>query len=236
MCLGSPEIVKVNATFRCLQGEKMTEFKKFMTNLRHELLHGSARHSERCSHLSREEYINVVQAFNLGIRVGWYRVMKSAAAVMGGPWFFVNCDLWKNQMGNEWFGSLVTHEMGHAAGYGHPVFETAKFESECKSISSTFCEGHCKQWTSACVNHAMFGSSICNGVGCSTTCVKKSSKEFGHNVHRSPSSSKYFATYCFEGYSFWMASCTTSKLTFLSSRSSRCTSALHFSFKTTAIL
>merc|ERR1719162_539607 len=117
--------------------------------------------SNKCTQLVREEHNNVVQAFNLGNAIGTRAGVKSAAAQMGGPALYIDCKLWDEQMGNPWFGTIITHEVGHTAGYGHPKFPTHKYVSECEDVGSEYCPNHCKEWTAACDNHVIFGS-----VGC----------------------------------------------------------------------
>jgi hypothetical protein len=174
-CQGTRVGVAYDGDFKCDTG-KLEQFKTIFETMRDELTLGNARQeTNQCDHLTKEEHNNVVQAFNSGVLLGYYADVVQASAVRGGPNLYVNCKLWDEDMNSnpEWFGSLVSHEMGHAAGYSHPKFSGQTYESECENIGSDYCHGHCMEWTSACENHMVFGSESCGfaGFGCKTTCV-----------------------------------------------------------------
>jgi len=172
-CLGSRKGVRVLSSFKCNKG-KVKEFTEFFDTLRDKLTLGNAMQSTaQCSHLTQEEHHNVAQAFNLGIELGYYSKTQSAAAQAGGPEFYINCKVWDEKMGTDWFGTLVTHELRHASGYRHPKFKKQVYTSQCENIGSSYCAGHCMEWTRACENHAIFGSETCGfaGFGCKTRCV-----------------------------------------------------------------
>lgn len=172
-CAGDREGVRVLAEFKC-SSSKTTVFKTYYEQLRDALTIGDAMLStKQCSHLTQEEHNNVAQAMNLGAELGYYAKTASAAAQKGGPELYIQCGLWNEQIGGEWFGTLLTHEMGHMAGYSHPKFDVQTYYSECENIGSTYCHGHCMEWTRACENHGVFGSEHCGfaGFGCKTKCV-----------------------------------------------------------------
>jgi len=172
-CLGAREGVRVNDEFKCDKG-KVKKFSNLFDDLRNQLTRGDAMQSNKqCSHLTKEEHDNVAQGFNLGVELGYYAKTQSAAAQKGGPEFYVSCTLWDEEMGSDWFGTLVTHELGHLSGYSHPKFKGQVYYSECENIGSTYCHGHCMEWTRACENHLIFGSETCGfaGFGCKTRCV-----------------------------------------------------------------
>jgi hypothetical protein len=172
-CQGPRVGVRIADNFGCNAGKK-EEFRDYYEKLRDELTLGSAMLSAQCSgKLSVEEHNNLAQAFNIGIELGWNKKTNQAAARVGGPSLFIDCDLWDNEIGSEWFGSLIAHELGHSAGYGHPKFKANVFHSECENIGSTYCSSHCMEWTDACQNHFIFGSKGCGfaNMGCMTTCV-----------------------------------------------------------------
>jgi len=174
-CVGERTGVQVGSDFKC-DRSKVSAFTYFFEQLRDEITIGDAMQtSAQCSHLTKEEHANVAQAYNIGILLGYYPQTQSAAARRGGPDFFVECALWDKEIGSVWFGTLVSHEMGHVAGYGHPAYSQQTYTSECENIGSDYCGGHCKEWTRACENHAVFGSSSCGfaGFGCKTTCVHR---------------------------------------------------------------
>jgi hypothetical protein len=172
-CRGSRVGVAYDSQFRCDTAELGT-FRDYFEELRDELTLGQGmQSSSQCSHLTQEEHNNVAQAFNTGVSLGYYAEVVQASAVRGGPNLYMNCKLWDTEMGTVWFGSLVAHEMGHAAGYSHPKFKAQTYPSECENIGSSYCHGHCMEWTSACKDHMVFGSESCGfaGFGCRTTCV-----------------------------------------------------------------
>jgi hypothetical protein len=172
-CVGTRKGVTVDPNFQCNEA-KVKQFTDYFEKLRDELTIGSSMHTTaKCSHLTKEEHSNAAQAFNMGVRLDFYASVKSASAVRGGPILYIQCELWEKQMGNEWFGSLIAHEIGHSAGYSHPKFKTQTYVSECEDIGSSYCTGHCMEWKSACTNHVVFGSKPCGfaGCGCKTTCV-----------------------------------------------------------------
>lgn len=141
--------------------------------LRDELTLGRAMITAQCKTINQEEHNNAAQAFNLGVELQWSAAINSAAAAVGGPTLMIDCDPWDNEMGSDWFGTLITHELGHMAGYSHPKFKTSVYNSPCENIGSDYCHGHCMEWTSACQNHLIFGSQTCGfaNTGCKTTCV-----------------------------------------------------------------
>lgn len=172
-CIGKREGIRVKDNFKCDKG-KMPKFTDYFEDLRDRLTTGDAMVTgSACSHLTDEEHQNIAQGFNLGLELGYYKNTQSAAAQKGGPEFYIDCTLWEEQMGNPWFGTLVTHELGHLSGYSHPDFKQQTYVSECEDIGSKYCQGHCMEWTKACENHAVFGSQGCGfaGCGCQTTCV-----------------------------------------------------------------
>mmetsp|Transcript_122422 Transcript_122422/g.225512 ORF Transcript_122422/g.225512 Transcript_122422/m.225512 type:complete len:465 (+) Transcript_122422:1267-2661(+) len=173
-CEGAREGVRVNENFKCDQG-KVKEFEDYFDKKRDELTLGKAMVTAKCTQLKKEEHANVAQAFNLGVELAFSKKTKSAAAQRGGPYLFLDCDLWDDQMGNDWFGTLVSHEVGHLAGYRHPKFKNGMvYDSKCRPLGSKYCPGHCMEWTSACENHLIYGSSGCGtaNTACKTTCVK----------------------------------------------------------------
>jgi hypothetical protein len=175
-CAGDRVAVKAGSEFKC-DSSKLAQFTALYENLRDDMVTGSSQASAaRCAHINAEEHANVVQGYNIGILLGYFASTRSAAAQRGGDEFYVDCTVWSDKMDSdkEWFGSLVTHEMGHIAGYGHPKYSEQKFTSACENVGSAYCAGHCKQWTEACENHANFGGETCGfaSFGCQTICVK----------------------------------------------------------------
>jgi len=173
-CRGTRVAAMTDDKFQCDQG-KMPLFTDFFDLLRDELTLGSAMLSAGCTTLWQEEHDQMAQAFNLGVTLSYSENVASAAAEVGGPTMFVDCKLWDEQIGSDWFGTLVTHELGHAAGYGHPTYtdEGMVFDSECEGLGEPLCAGHCKEWTKSCQNHLIFGSKGCGfaNTGCQSTCV-----------------------------------------------------------------
>lgn len=170
-------IFKHEEDFLCDMG-KWGEFNDYYEGLRDQLTLGTARiGQERCQHISQEEYENLVQAYNVGILLmsrGPVQI-NQAAAQIGGRKMIVNCEMWSQRMGNDHFGTIITHEMGHTAGYRHPVFSDGQvYDSQCRNLGEKYCEPDCMEWTTACVLHISHGSSPCGfgGMGCRTTCVK----------------------------------------------------------------
>jgi hypothetical protein len=172
-CAGQRQGVRILSEFKCAKS-KAKEFTDYYETLRDQLTVGSAMVSQsQCSHLTQEEHNNVAQAFNLGVELGYYAKTQSAAAQKGGPELYIQCKLFETEVGGDWFGTLITHELGHSAGYSHPKFKKQTFYSECEDIGSDYCQGHCMEWTRACENHGVFGSESCGfaGFGCKTMCV-----------------------------------------------------------------
>lgn len=171
-CLGARIAAKVGYSFKCSR-DKLIQFSDYLNLLRDELTMGRSMFSARCTQLKEEEHNNYAQAFNLGIELQYNAAVRSAAAEVSGPIFFMDCTLWDTEIGSDWFGALVSHEMGHTAGYSHPSFKLdyIQFDSECENIGADLCPGHCKLASSACQNHMMHGSQFCGFAGCKTTCV-----------------------------------------------------------------
>lgn len=172
-CSGQRVGVRANSQFQCSR-DKVPQFTDYFDTLRDKLTLGESMIStSQCNHLTQEEHNNVAQGFNIGVELGYYAKTRSAAAQTGGPELYIDCGLWNDQMGNDWFGTLITHELGHSSGYSHPNFKQQTYKSECENIGSTYCHGHCMEWTEACQNHGIFGSETCGfaGFGCKTGCV-----------------------------------------------------------------
>lgn len=166
--------------FECDLG-KMDHFKDYVDELRDELVFGeSTLSSDRCSEITAEEHDMNVQAYNVGVLMASKgHPVKQAVAQLGGRKMIINCELWdkqENTLDKPYFGTIITHEMGHVAGYGHPLYDENTFESECGSIGGDhdFCPDHCMEWLDACIVHMTHGSKTCGfgNMGCKTTCVR----------------------------------------------------------------
>lgn len=174
-CKGDRVAVKYSHEFDCEDGNK-TQFEDFFESLRDELATGLSKlHSARCSHIAAQEHHDVVQAFNVGVRLGQGDGVPSSAQ-LGGQNISINCAFWADQMDSPAvMGSLLAHVMGLVAGYDHPDFQSMVYESECRSYGDhRRCDGHCMEWTTACKLPNAFGSMGCAwaDMGCKTTCVK----------------------------------------------------------------
>jgi hypothetical protein len=130
--------------------------------------------SRNCGQLTYDERMDYKRAWNIGISIGG-APRASASAQVGGPQMMFACGVWANEMGNGWFGTLFTHEMGHVAGYSHPDTATTAviFSGDCGAIGRNGCLGHCKKWKNACTTHFHYGSSSCGfyGMGCQNQCT-----------------------------------------------------------------
>eukprot|EP00930_Biecheleria_cincta_P039094 TRINITY_DN26898_c0_g1_i1.p1 TRINITY_DN26898_c0_g1~~TRINITY_DN26898_c0_g1_i1.p1 ORF type:complete len:637 (-),score=87.69 TRINITY_DN26898_c0_g1_i1:71-1981(-) len=171
--------VRLASNFACDTSE-LPAFQQFYDEMRERITIGDARlGASQCQVLTFDEHTDWAQAFNMGVVLKSYPTYLSgtAAADWGGPAMYIACtaDIWPSTTRNdEFLGSLLAHEMGHIAGYDHPDFEVATFQSECKPLLSTYCSGHCMRWKEACITHLNFGSSSCGfaGLGCQLQCVK----------------------------------------------------------------
>jgi hypothetical protein len=178
-CIGENEIVRVDNSFPCDMA-KMDEFKRLFKGWHDALTDVNGQSTrDKClqKDISADEHNHVIQAFNMGIVMQKGTAeMRSAQAKLGGPSVAIACELWSKQMGNGWFGTLITHEMGHVAGYSHPDWgPNMTFESQCLSPQSQMCPaGSCIEWIGACETHLNHGSTPCGdyNLGCKTTCVR----------------------------------------------------------------